>query len=72
MIEVRCCCDPSNLIGLLPQEVGEKAGLCLRELEEGGVAFDSNHDADAVRALPGFTAACEPEGKKTWKKTWRK
>ncbi len=71
--EVRCCCDPDNLIGLIPKEVGLEEGLALRELEDGGEAFDSDDDADRVRAMPGFQEAVhKPGGGKSWKKTWRK
>jgi hypothetical protein len=72
MTEVRCCCSPENLIGYVPEEAGREAGLELRELDDGTFAFDSNHDADAVREIPGFTEAAHKPGTKTWKKTWRK
>lgn len=70
LTEVRCCCNPSNLIGFLPSDTPD---LALRELNEGGFAFDSNHDEDAIRRRPGFVPASQEEAsKKTWKKTWRK
>ncbi len=72
MIEVRCCCEPENLIGHVPEEEGLKAGLVLRETEPEGFAFDSNHDEEAVRRIPGFEEARGPKGPKTWKKTWKK
>lgn len=70
-VDVLCCCNPSNCIGNVPEDAGREAGLQLRELEQGGFAFDSNHDADAVREIPGFTEGSISAGKKTWKKTWK-
>ena len=81
--EVLCCCDPNNCVGYVPKEEGEKAGLVLRELEDGGEAFDSNHNEEAVKKIPGFKgpdtawngistrdvfAGKKPAGTKTWKK----
>lgn len=75
MHEVRCCCNADNLIGTVPEEAGLAAGLQLRELEEGGVAFDSNHNEEAVRNIPGFqeaTSSASKTWKKTGTKTWKK
>lgn len=86
LTEVRCCCNPENLIGYVPEHTD---GLLLREMTDGSRAFDSNHNAEAVRKLPGFVPNLESwqvdtEGlvmqpvaaKTTWKKTgtktWRK
>lgn len=67
LTEVRCCCNPENLIGYLPSDTED---LTLRELTDGTFAFDSNHDADTVRSLPGFIEAGpkKPKGPKTWRK----
>ena len=72
MEEVRCCCEPDNLIGYVPREAGEAAGLTLRELEPEGMAFDSNHDADAVREIPGFLDASAATSSRLPGKTWKK
>lgn len=74
MTEVRCCCDPSNLMGHVPEISGIAAGLVLRELEDGGLAFsgeDVGHKQ--IAAIPGFTPTDtrglhKKGGKKTWKK----
>lgn len=77
MTEVLCCCDPNNLVGVVPTQAGLDAGLQLRDLEEGGQAFDSNDNPAAVRDIPGFVppeniVARKTTGTKTWKKTWKK
>lgn len=70
LTEVRCCCEPSNLIGFLPSTTDD---LTLRELHDGTFAFDSDHDEDGIRSRPDFVpAAAGPKKPKTWKKTWRK
>ena len=70
LTEVRCCCNPSNLIGFLP---GDTDDLELRELNDGTFAFDSNHDEDGIRSRPNFVPAeAGQKSPKTWKKTWRK
>ena len=67
LTEVRCCCNPENLIGFLPSHTED---LTLRELDDGTFAFDSNHDEALVRNLPGFVEAGprKPKGPKTWRK----
>lgn len=75
MTEVRCCCDPDNLLGHLPESDGLAAGLKLRELDDGSKAFDSNDNEDFVKSLPTFEPAVGSSESKTWKegkKTWRK
>lgn len=71
--DVRCCCNPSNLIGSVPTQVGLNAGLVVRELEQGGSAFDSNDNEELIRLMPDFEPPVEVQGAtKTWKKTWKK
>jgi len=72
--EVRCCCNPDNLIGYLPADVTDYEVL---ELEGGGSAFNSQDEEEVIRARSDFreevTDVLDPSvGKKTWKKTWRK
>lgn len=69
LTEVRCCCNPSNLIGYLPSEITDYE---LRELDDGTFAFDSNHEEDIIRSRPDFVAFNENTGRKTWRKTWKK
>lgn len=78
MMDVLCCCNPSNLQGHAPPGVG----LEIREWEDDvgntGFAYTSNHlSADALeRNVPGFVRAAHKGGRKTWRKkpvkTWRK
>jgi len=49
------------------------AGLVVRELEQGGSAFDSNDNEELIRLMPDFEPPVEVQGAtKTWKKTWKK
>jgi hypothetical protein len=69
MKEVRCCCQPENLIGYLPDDTDD---LNLRELSDGTFAFDSNHQEDLIREREDFVPAQAGKSKpKTWKKTWK-
>lgn len=76
MTEVRCCCNPSNLLGHVPMEAGEAAGLILRELQDDTMAFSGEGRPHAsLSEIPGFERSplqAMPHGPKTWKKTWRK
>lgn len=75
--EVRCCCQPDNLIGYLPADVTDYEVL---PIEGGGSAFNSNHEEDVIRARPDFQETVSAVAildapmlsKKTWRKTWRK
>ena len=76
--EVRCCCNPENLLGYLPADVTDYEVL---ELEQGGSAFNANDEEDLIRARPDFLEKVmtgvtldvpEETSAKTWKKTWRK
>lgn len=69
LTEVRCCCQPENLLGFLPSETED---LELRELNDGTFAFDSDHDEDGIRQRPEFVPYNGPKSPKTWRKTWRK
>lgn len=62
MIEVRCCCEPENLIGLLP----EGMDLPLRELDDGTFAYEA-HGMTETQIL----AAGGRKGKKGRRKTWK-
>ena len=74
MTEVRCCCNPSNLMGHVPEHSGIAAGLGLRELDDGTMAFSGEGFGHRrIAAIPGFSQA-DTRGlhKKGGKKTWRK
>ena len=76
MTEVRCCCDPSNLMGHVPEHSGMAAGLGLQELDDGTMAFSGEgRDLGTLGAISGFEAAprsLHRKGGKGGKKTWRK
>lgn len=66
-MEVRCCCEPGNLLGEIDYWEGLEAGLKPRELDDGTYAFPS-HGTD-VNTIPGFVRTNKGKG---GKKTWRK
>ena len=74
LTEVRCCCNPTNLMGHVSEHLGIAAGLGLRELDDDTVAFSGEGlGHKQIAAIPGFTPADtrglhKKGGKKTWKK----
>ena len=72
LVEVRCCCQPDNLVGHISYDVGIEHGLQLRETEPFGFAFDTNHDAEGVKALPTFTENKTVTWRQGTVKTWKK
>ncbi len=65
-MEIRCCCTPENLIGHVPHNEGIKAGLELRELDDGSHAFSS--EGVEIDQIPGFERDNRKGGKKTWRR----
>ena len=68
MPEVRCCCKPENLVGLLPEGLPFET----RELDDGSFAYVAHSLPEDLLAQAKKRKM--PGKKKTWKeprKTWK-